>query len=358
MDLADVFRRHGPAYLDKYGATMLPSHRAAIDAILSCHTPARGGSLYACEGCGASHFAYHRCGHRACGQCGQAENQAWVDRQQQRLLPVPYFLVTFTVPAELRGLFRSHQRLCYDLLLSESAGALQDVAQTPKHLGGRLGLLGVLHTWTRELAYHPHVHYLVPGIAEGPDRTPCFPSNPEYLLPARVLSARFKSRLQTRLRTGHPELYARIPAQAWKHDFVVDMAHVGSGSNALNYLSRYIYKTAISSARLVWQSDTHVCFSYRDSNTGEEKEMVLTGEEFIRRFLQHVLPKGFRRVRTYGWLSPAAKVSFERLSAFLGVVRLPRTVIKPKVTITCGHCQKPMRMTTRIRRTPLICRPP
>ena len=360
MDLADVFARHGPAYLEKYGAAMPPSHRAAVAAILSCHTAACGGSVYACDAqCGQQHFAYHRCGHRACGQCGQAENQAWADRQQQRLLPVPYFLVTFTVPGELREVFRSHQRICYDLLLSESAAACQDIAQTPEHLGGRLGLLGVLHTWTRELAYHPHVHYLVPGVAEAPDGTLCFPRDPAYLLPYQVLSARFKTRLRNRLQADHPELFAQIPSKAWGHQIVVNLEAVGTGAQALNYLSRYIYQTAISSKRLLWQNDTHVCFGYRQSGTGEEKEMVLPAGEFIRRFLQHVLPKGFRRVRTYGWLSPAAKGSFERLSALLGVERVVRpAVAKAKVTIACPCCRKPMRMVARLKRLPLICRPP
>jgi hypothetical protein len=160
MDLAEVVRRHSPAYLVKHGARMPPAHRAALAAILRCHTPACGGSLYVCDGCGQPHYAYHRCGHRACGQCGHPQGEAWRARQGERLLPATYFLVTCTIPEELRALFRRHQRECYGWLFQESAAALQDVARQPRYLGGELGLLGVLHTWTRQLAYHPHVHYL------------------------------------------------------------------------------------------------------------------------------------------------------------------------------------------------------
>jgi len=275
------------------------------------------------------------------------------------LLPVPYFLVTFTVPAELREVFRAHQRICYDLLLRASAEALQDVAQQPRRLEGRLGLLGVLHTWTRDLAYHPHAHYLVPGVVEGADGLPRFPAKPEYLLPARVLSARFRSLMQSEMSIEHPALFAQIAKGAWRRDFVVDMQAVGSGGAALDYLSRYIYKTAISGARLLWQSDTQVAFSYRESGTGEERQMILGAEEFLRRFLQHVLPKGFRRVRTSGFLSPAARERFERLAAFLGVLLAPRPAAKPAVRLDCPHCQKPMRLLAHLRRASLIlCRPP
>jgi hypothetical protein len=168
MDLADVVRRHGPAYLEKFGARMPSAHRRALAAIVRCHTPAEaaasgtnggrvfrassGGSLYVCDACGCQRFAYHRCGHRACGQCGFAQSEAWRARQNERLLPLTYFLVTCTIPEELRALFRRNQRLCYGMLMQESAAALQDVARQPRYLGGELGLLGVLHTWTEAAA--------------------------------------------------------------------------------------------------------------------------------------------------------------------------------------------------------------
>jgi hypothetical protein len=352
MDLADVVRRHGPAYLHKYGARMPGFHRAALDAILRCHTPACGGSLYACDECGKQRFAYHCCGHRACNQCGQPQQQAWLDAQTERLLPVGYFLVTFTIPAELRRIFRSHQRLCYDALFKESASALQDIARRPRYLGGGLGLLGVLHTWSRQLGYHPHVHYLVPGVALREDGTLCFPKDPEYLLPVQRLSSRFRVRLRQRLRAVDPALFAKVPKQAWRKPWVVHSQFAGRGRPALSYLSRYISKTAISSARLLGQDDRTVTFSYRQSGSNAERTLTLTGEDFLRRFLQHVLPKGFRRVRTYGWLSPAAKERFERVCTLLNaaIVRSARPLFT--VSVSCQHCQKPMRRIAEIGRAP------
>lgn len=307
MNLADVVRRHGPAYLRKYGERMPRSHQVALDAVLRCHTPAQGGSLYACDHCGTRRFAYHRCGHRACNQCGHAQSQQWLSEQTARLLPVGYFLVTFTIPQPLRTIFRSNQRLCYDLLFAESAGTLQDVARQPRYLGGDLGMLGVLHTWSRQLIYHPHVHYLVPGVALREDGTLCFPCDPEYLVPVQRLSARFRSRMRNSLRQLTPELYATVPSRVWRESWVVHSQFAGRGPQALSYLSSYVARTALSSKRLLYHDDQSVTFSYREANTNTERTVTLTGEGFLHRFLQHVLPKALRRIRTYGWLSPAAR---------------------------------------------------
>jgi hypothetical protein len=332
MDLADVVRRHGPDYLRKYGARMPGLHRAALDAILRCHTPG--------------------CGHRACNQCGQSQQQAWLDAQTGRLLPVGYFLVTFTVPEELRRMFRSNQRLCYGALFVESAQTLQDIARQPRYLGGDLGLLGVLHTWTRQLDYHPHIHYLVPGVVLREDGDLCFPKNPEYLLPVRRLSARLRARIRKRLHEADPALLAQIPAHVWRKPWVVHSQFAGRGQQALSYLARYVTKTAIASARLISQDDHTVTFSYRESGTNTERTTTLKGEEFLRRFLQHVLPKGFRRVRTYGWLSAAAKTRFERVRTLLNApdVKVARPAFT--VSIPCRHCQKPMRRVADFGRGP------
>jgi hypothetical protein len=356
MDLADVVRRHGPPFLRKYGARVPGFHRAALAAILRCHTPAAGGSLYACDDCGHQRFAYHRCGHRACNQCGHPQQQAWLEAQTERLLPAGYFLVTFTIPQELRGLFRSHQRICYNALFTESARTLQEIARQPRYLGGDLGLLGVLHTWTRQLIYHPHVHYLVPAVALREDGTVCFPREPEFLLPVRRLGARFRARMWQRLRAADPALYARVPTRVWRKPWIVHSQFAGRGQQALGYLSRYIYKTAISGTRLIGQDDQHVTFSYRDSGTHLERILTLSGESFLRRFLQHVLPKGFRRVRSYGWLSPAAKERFERVCTLLNAPVIAR-VVRPAwtISIACPHCEKPMRRIAEFGRAPPVC---
>jgi hypothetical protein len=356
MDLADVFRRHGPAYLRKYGARMPQTHRRAMDAILRCHTPAMGGSLYACDQCGERRFAYHRCAHRVCNQCGYAQSQAWLDQQNTRLLPVGYFLVTFTIPKELRAVFRRHQRLCYDVLFTESARALQDLARQPRFLGGDLGMLGVLHTWTRQLVYHPHIHYLVPAVALSEDGSLSFPKDPKFLLPVKRLSARFRARLRRSFRERAPELLADIPSKVWRRPWVVHSQFAGRGQQALRYLSRYVYKTALSSARLLTQDDRTVTFRYRDSRTQTDQTLTLSGENFLHRFLQHVLPHGFRRIRTYGWLSPAAHARFEQVCTLLNAAMTPRPT-RPSITIaiSCPHCHQAMRRLGEVRR---CIRPP
>ena len=192
--LAEIFRRHWPAYRAQFGHLIPPAHRRAVAAILSCRTAQRGGQLFRCD-CGTFHFAYHSCGHRACHQCGHGDAKAWAQRQELKLLPVPYFLVTFTVPAELRAVLRAHPKELYGALFGQSAGALADVALSK--LGVELGCTGVLHTWTRQLIYHPHVHYLVPGGGLTPDglrwkRV----KDPQFFLPTRVLAARFRNQLR------------------------------------------------------------------------------------------------------------------------------------------------------------------
>lgn len=350
--LADILRRHWPAYLARHGASnILPSHHAAVRAILSCHTPQCGGSLYACT-CGQVHYTYHGCGHRACPQCGHQDAEAWIQRQAARLLPVTYHLITFTVPRELRALIRSNQRVMLDLLFKESAATMQDVARTK--LKAELGLLGALHTWSRQLIYHPHVHYIAPGLGLSNSGSPVTPKDPAFLLRVEVLSARFRSRMRTALKTKHPDLHAKVPTLAWRKNWVVHSEPVGSGKAALTYLSRYIYRTAISSERQLHEHRGIITFQYRDSKTREQKTASLPAHKFLARFLQHVLPRRLRRVRTYGWLSPAAKKKYERLRTLIGELPRHPTASTPKQAnpVLCPRCQLPMRLLGTFGRAP------
>lgn len=351
VTLADIFRRHWPGYRAKFGHAIPPAHRAAVKAILSCRTSHRGGQLYVCE-CGAFHFAYHSCGHRACNQCGRADAQAWAQRQESKLLPVPCFLVTFTVPEELRQAIRTHARELYAALFRESAGALHDVALSK--LGIELGFTGVLHTWTRRLFYHPHIHYLVPGGGLTPDglrwkRV----SDPQFLLPTRVLGARFKNRLRQWLQENHQEVLKQIPARVWRVDWVVDVQPVGRGQIALRYLAAYVQKTALSAARLVACDEATVTFTHQERDTGQTRTLPLSGEEFLRRFLQHVLPTGFQRVRHFGWLSPAARKRWQRIEALLDwKPSVPPASDAPCWAPECPRCHKPMRWLGTFARSP------
>ena len=352
VTLAEIFRRHWPAYHARFGNAIPPAHRAAVAALLSCRTPDRGGQLFRCD-CGALHYAYHSCGHRACHQCGHGDAKGWAQRQELKLLPVPYFLVTFTVPEELRTVMRAHPQELYAALFRESRGALADVALTK--LGIELGFTGVLHTWTRQLLFHPHVHYLVPGGGLTTDglrwkRV----ADAQFFLPTKVLAARCKNRLRQWLQAEHPDLLKTIPARAWRQAWVVDVQPVGRGQSALRYLAAYVQKTALSAARLVACDEQSVTFTHQDRATGETKTLRLSGEEFLRRFLQHVLPTGFQRVRHYGWRSPAARKRWHRLHALLDwrPAESPHAPATAGWAPACPRCHKPMRLLGPLARGP------
>jgi hypothetical protein len=351
ISLAEVLRRHWPAYERKFGARLLPSHRRAVQAILSCRTPALGAQLYGCA-CGRRELVYHSCNHRACPQCGHADATEWLARQRRRLLPVPYYLVTFTVPEQLRALIRSHQQTLYPLLLRESAGALLDVGREHKDLGAQLGVLAVLQTWARDLHYHPHVHCVVPGGGLSEDRLRWVrPKNRDYFLPQAALAARFRNRLKQVLQREHPELFAQIPPRVWALSWIADVQPVGSGEPALKYLAAYVYRTALSAEKIVADDARGVTFRYRD-NTGRDRTLTLSAERFLHRFLQHVLPKGLQRVRTFGWLSPAAKVRFERIRALLDHPAPPPAPAPPAPVPECPFCHQPMFLIGRLPRPP------
>lgn len=350
--LAEIFRTHWPACARTFAHAIPPAQRRAVAAILSCRTAQRGGQLFRCD-CGALHYAYHSCGHRACHQCGHGDARHWAARQENKLLPVPYFLVTFTVPEELRETIRAQPKALYAALFRESSGALADVALSK--LGLELGCTGVLHTWTRQLIFHPHVHYLVPGGGLTPDglrwkRV----ADSQFFLPQAALAARFRNRLRQWLEGEHQQLLKRIPARAWRTPWVVDVQPVGRGQTALRYLAAYVHKTALSASRLV-ACDAHtVTFTHTDRASGETKTLRLSGQEFLRRFLQHVLPTGFQRVRHYGWLSPAAKARWQRIHALLDwkPATAPDAAAAPCWAPACPRCQKPMRLLGTLARSP------
>jgi hypothetical protein len=278
----------------------------------------------------------------------------WIEAQKTRLLPgVPYFLVTFTVPEALRAPLRSHQKEGYGLLFRESAGALQDVADNPKHLGAQLGMLGLLHTWTRQLVYHPHVHWVVAGGGLRADGLQWVRvKSAEFFLPERVLAARFRTRLREAFERAHPDWLTNVPASTWRSGWVVDIVAVGSGASALQYLSAYVYRTALGPGRIVRDDGGRVTFTYRESDTGETKRATVSGEEFVRRFLQHVLPRGFQRVRYYGWLAPAATARREKIEALLDWKRPAPPAKQPGAPPRCPRCQQPMRWVADLPRAP------
>jgi hypothetical protein len=320
-----------------------PPQRRALAAITRCRTPALGGHVYRCTDCAGSDFSYHSCHHRACPRCGGAGTAAWTQRQTERLLPVPYFLVTFTVPAELRFAFHAQPELMHDLLFTESASTLQQVAAEPRLLGGELGFVGVLHTWGRQLQHHPHVHYVVPGGGLSADRQRWRAARQaDWLLPVKKLAAVFCRRLESAIHASAPAWHAAVPAGVWSRPWVVHCQPAGAGASVVRYLARYVGRTAISDERIVAADTECVTFRYTDSATQQKKVCTLSAVEFLRRYLQHVPPPGQHRVRYFGWLHPAAKARrmiVETLLAKPIVVAAAEPPL-PQWHLRCPHCER------------------
>jgi hypothetical protein len=307
-ELADILRLHGPEYLAKYQDRLLPSHRRTIQDICACRTEAMGGHIYRCPRCRQEHYQYHSCKNRHCPKCQNDQADRWIDQQRNLLLPVPYFMATFTVPQGLRRLVRSRQKVLYDLLFHASQQALQKLAADPKYIGGALGMIGVLQTWTRDLRYHPHVHYLIPAGGLAPDGT-WRAARYNYLLPEKPLSLIFRAKFRDLLKKAG--LFDQVSVDVWQKDWVVDIIPVGSGETALKYLAPYVFRVAISNRNILALKDSHVTFRYRHSGTPEI--VTIPAQQFIHRFLQHVLPRNFQKVRTYGLLHPKQRDSLARV---------------------------------------------
>ena len=301
ITLGDIFRRYGPQYRARYGHHMSADQHVALHAIEQCRTEALGGHVYTCPSCQTTRYSYHSCRNRHCPTCQHQATQAWLAEQQGLLLPVPYFLVTFTLPSELRAVARAHPETIYPLLFRTSAAALQQLAQDPRFLGGQIGMLGVLQTWTREMRYHPHVHYLVPALALAPDGTRWLVGNSDFLVHVKPLGELFRAKFRAAMR--QTPWAGQIDARVWAKSWVVDCRAVGSGMSALKYLAPYIFRIALSNNRIERLANDQVTFRYTVGKTGVQKRATLPVDTFIRRFLAHVLPKGFVKVRYYGLLA-------------------------------------------------------
>jgi hypothetical protein len=325
LELADIVRAAGPAYREAHGSRLLPSHRRALDDLVTCRTAARGGHLWQCDHCNQTQYRYHSCRNRHCPKCHGEQTRRWLDRHQARLLPCPYFLVTFTLPQELRAVSRSHQRTVYDALLRAAAETLLCVAADPQHLGARPAILAVLHTWTQDLRYHPHVHVLITGGGLALDGSRWIPTpRPDFLFPGYVLSPLFQGKMRHAVRRAR--LHDQIPPDTWTHDWVVHVQPAGSGQRVLEYLARYVFRIAITNRRLESFVDGRVTFRYRDRRTGQQARRTLPAPTFLARFLQHVLPRGFAKVRHYGLASPTCRWHLDAARSALPPASTPASV--------------------------------
>jgi hypothetical protein len=342
LEVADIFRLHGPEYRSQFGKQMLPSHRRAMQDIETCRTASLGGQLYYCAQCDEQRYSYHSCKNRHCPKCQNDQANDWLQEQQSLLLPIAHFLVTFTLPAQLRALARSNQKTIYNLLFRASSAALLQLAQDPRFVGARLGMVGVLHTWTRQLLYHPHVHYIVTGgglTDDGRWRS----SRKDFLVPVKALSVIFRAKFRDALKKT--ELFALVAAGVWRKDWVVHSEPVGSAAQAFQYLAPYIFRVAISNNRIRKLENGQVTFAYKESATDQLRHCTLDAQEFIRRFLQHVLPPRFIKVRYYALLSPAQRHRLLKARQLLSATKLKCALVKPLqplALLACPQCRAPL----------------
>ncbi len=344
VEVADIFRLHGPAYRAQFADRMLPSHLRAMQDIEQCRTTALGGQVYFCNQCQEQRYSYHSCKNRHCPKCGNDQANEWLAAQQELLLPINYFLVTFTLPQELRAVARSNQKTIYNLLFRAASQALLKLALDPRFVGAQIGMVGVLHTWTRQLLYHPHVHFIVTGGGLSDDgRWRC--SRPDFLVHEKPLGIIFRAKLRDELKKCG--LFAPVDRRVWKKQWVVDCQPVGSGTQAFKYLAPYIFRVALSNNRLCSLHQGRVTFSYKDSASDQLKYCTLSAQEFIRRFLQHVLPPRFIKVRYYGLLSPAHRQRLQQARQLLSVTTCkPKSevvkTIEPLPPLSCPLCRGPL----------------
>jgi hypothetical protein len=305
LEVADILRRYGGEYLQKFGSSMPARHRRAFQDILHCRTLAMGGHVFSCDHCHHQVYSYHSCRNRSCPKCHGDDTENWLENRDKELLPVTYFHVVFTLPSELRSLVRSHPKILYGTLIKAAAKALIKLAVDPHYVGGRIGVLALLHTWTRTLLYHPHVHCLVPAGGVSDDQQ-WLPARQNYLVPVKALSRIFRGMFRDLVAQALPDVI--IPEVVWNKEWVVYCKPTIQGAEkVLHYLGRYVHRVALANSRILSIDQDQVTFRYQKCGATSWNTMTLSGQEFIRRFLQHVLPKGIHKVRYYGLWNPSQR---------------------------------------------------
>lgn len=311
--VADCFRQHAPAYLQKFGNRVPLGHRKVLSAIMRCRTGELGGVVYQCSDCGHQHWVGRSCGNRHCPTCQVDKTAQWLQQKSQRLLPVHHFLVTCTVPDELRMILRANQRVGYSAIFSSGSETIGKLATNPRFLGtSKIGFFGVLHTWGRDPAvYHPHVHFVVPGGGVSEDGTKWLATPQNFLFPESCASVIYRAKFRDALQAAG--LLNQVPVSVWQKRWEVDIKPVGDGQAVLKYLAPYVYRVAISDARIVSCDDQSVTYRYTPTGQRRAVERPVSGEVFVRSFAQHILPRHFQKVRHYGWMSANSKLSFDSL---------------------------------------------
>jgi len=357
IEVADIFRRHGPAWRHANAGPVSLGQLEVMSAIESCRTAALGGHVARCENCAHTHIAYNSCRNRHCPKCQASAAKEWLAEREAELLPVPYYHVVFTLPAAIGDIAYHNKAILYGLLFKAAAETLITIAADPKHLGARIGLTAVLHTWGSALTHHPHVHIIVPGGGISPDGQRWISCRPGFFLPVRVLSRLFRRLFLERLTalhaTGRLRFFGDRAHLAGRRAFTAYLAPLrktewvvyskrpfGGPEAVLAYLSLYTHRIAISNSRLVAFDDTGVTFKWKDYRaTGHEraKLMTLAINEFVRRFLIHVLPGGFHRIRHYGLFANGGRA--ENIARARRLLNMPAPPVEPSVAGGTGDAE-------------------
>jgi hypothetical protein len=312
----DIFQSYGQKYLDIYGDSVPYNHKKVIDAITNCRTDKYGFSVYECKECGEVHTVFRSCGNRHCPACQNHKTKQWLDKQMQYQIPGHHFMLTFTLPEQIRDFVRSNQDAAYSAMFKTSSQSIKKLAKDEKYIGGDLtGFFGVLHTWGRMIQYHPHIHYVVSGGALSKKNKRWHSSRIDFFLPVKALSKIFKAKFRDEMKKLN--LYDEIPEVVWKMNWIVNCQAVGNAHNCVKYLAAYVFKVAISNNRIVKVENDRVFFKYRKQNSRRWRITSLDVMEFIRRYLQHVLPPGFMKVRYYGFMNPNSSVTTDEISALI-----------------------------------------
>jgi hypothetical protein len=367
LEVADILRDHGTAWRAANAGHVSLDQLKVMTAIERCRTAALGGHVERCEKCSHTIIAYNSCRNRHCPKCQGAAAQEWLAEREAELLPVPYFHVVFTLPAAIADIAYQNKAAIYDLLFKASSETMLTIAADPKHLGARIGILSVLHTWGSALTHHPHVHMIVPGGGFSLDGKRWVSCRPLFLLPVEVLSALFRGLFLDKLRAAYragtlqffgrharltdPRAFAAYLAPLWNTEWVVYCKHpFGGPEEVLRYLARYTHRVAISNGRLIACDEKGVTFKWKDyriEGPDRYKVMTLATHEFIRRFLMHVLPAGFHRIRYYGLLASGQRAeNIARARKLLAPPIIPVDAIKassldaaePQTTNLCPCC--------------------
>ena len=362
LEVADIFRDHGPAWRKANAGHVSLGQLKVMSAIVSCRTAALGGHVARCEDCAHAQIAYNSCRNRHCPKCQGAAAKEWLAAREAELLPVPYYHVVFTLPAQIADIAYQNKAVIYDLLFTTSAETMTTIAADPKHLGARIGLICVLHTWGSTMTHHPHVHMIVPGGGISLDGKRWVSCRPKFFLAAPVLACLFRGLFLHKLLAAHragrlmffgahahlnnTRAFAAYLAPLHKTKwYVYGKRPFGGPEAVLAYLARYTHRVAISNSRLIAADTTGVTFRYKDyriKGPGRYKTMTLKPDEFIRRFLMHVLPKGFHRIRHYGLLASGTKTeTIAHARELIAAAKSAQTTQKQQAPDSAAATDKP-----------------